>query len=532
MSSSVSKQAADIRDAGGPVAASMRSAAIFAVYAAVVATCYFETIASMVRTWARSDTYFHCFLILPLSAYLIFQQRGRLAGAPVKPFLPALVLVVAASIGWFVSERLGIQVGSQFFVVALLPLGYVAVAGYRSARQIAFPLLFLFFAVPFGTYFTPQLIDYTATITVFALQLSGIPVIRDAQYFSTSTGNFEVAAACSGIRYLLATVTLGSLYAHLYIRGLARQGLFLLLSILVPIVANGVRAYLIVLIAHFSDMRLAVGVDHFIYGWLFFGVVIVLLFLLGQFLVRRTAEQPDGRNSASLESSTPPYVSKTNVAVAAGAIASLCALAGPLFGQYIDQQRATSAAFGFPVLIAGYTGTRDREADWQLDYQGAQHEYTVRYSSTDRFVDVSAVRYDWQSQGAEVVNALNLMADRSVWTVYAPSSLSLGPESSPSRVTERLVSTDASNRVIWKWNSVDGVSVESDFRTKLAEIRHLLRGRAAVTGAIAVSTTYEEDVDSARETLAEFVEAAHDDLVGCLYGNAVQSGCRNVENGD
>ena len=59
--------------------------------------------------------------------------------------------------------------------------------------------------------------------------------------------------------------------------------LFVALSVIVPIIANGMRAYMIVMIAHLSDMKLALGVDHLIYGWVFFGIVMLLLFWIGSF---------------------------------------------------------------------------------------------------------------------------------------------------------------------------------------------------------------------------------------------------------
>ena len=62
--------------------------------------------------------------------------------------------------------------------------------------------------------------------------------------------------------------------------------LFVALSVIVPIVANGLRAYMIVMIAHLSDMKLALGVDHLIYGWVFFGLVMLLLFWVGLVLAR------------------------------------------------------------------------------------------------------------------------------------------------------------------------------------------------------------------------------------------------------
>ena len=87
--------------------------------------------------------------------------------------------------------------------------------------------------------------------------------------------------ACSGIRYLIASMTLGTLYAYLNYDSTQRRLLFIALSAIVPIVANGLRAFLIVMIGHHSDMKLATGVDHLVYGWLFFGVVMFFLFSLG-----------------------------------------------------------------------------------------------------------------------------------------------------------------------------------------------------------------------------------------------------------
>ncbi len=70
--------------------------------------------------------------------------------------------------------------------------------------------------------------------------------------------------------------------------------LFVLASILFPIVANWLRAYMIVMIAHLSEMKYATGVDHLIYGWVFFGFVMLILFWIGSFWREDVApEQPD-----------------------------------------------------------------------------------------------------------------------------------------------------------------------------------------------------------------------------------------------
>src|SRR5262249_51537114 len=147
------------------------------------------------------------------------------------------------------------------------------------------------------------LMEFTASFTVRALELTGVPVYREGLRFSIPTGDFEVASACSGIRYLIASVALGTLYAHLTYHTFWRRALFVALCLVVPLFAHGVRAYLIVMIAYWSDMRLAVGVDHLVYGWLFFGLVMFALFWLGLRLRERTsAAMTDGAESLATAS--------------------------------------------------------------------------------------------------------------------------------------------------------------------------------------------------------------------------------------
>jgi len=141
--------------------------------------------------------------------------------------------------------------------------------------------LFLFFMVPVGEDLVGPMMHFTADFTVWLVKLSGIPVYREGLFFSLPSGSWSVVEACSGVRYLIASFCLGCLYAYLTFRSLSKRLLFVLLSLVVPILANGLRAYGIVMIGHLSDMSLATGVDHLIYGWLFFGVVMLALFSVG-----------------------------------------------------------------------------------------------------------------------------------------------------------------------------------------------------------------------------------------------------------
>ena len=103
----------------------------------------------------------------------------------------------------------------------------------------------------------PWLMESTADFTVSALVLTGIPVYREGHQFIIPSGAWSVVEACSGVRYLIASLMVGALFAYLNYRSMRRRWLFMGVALVVPIVANWVRAYLIVMIGHLSNNKLA-----------------------------------------------------------------------------------------------------------------------------------------------------------------------------------------------------------------------------------------------------------------------------------
>ncbi|MEO6748195.1 MAG: exosortase A, partial [Casimicrobiaceae bacterium] len=246
-----------------------------------ILACYASTAMGMVRTWSNSETFTHGFVVPPIVLWLIWRRRADLAQLVPQPALWGLAPLAIAGLAWLAGRLGEVNALAQLAMTAMIVLAVPAVLGVRIARRLMFPLAFLFFAVPIGEFMLPQMMLWTADFTVAALRLSGIPVYREGQQFVIPSGNWSVVEACSGIRYLIASVMVGVLFAYLNYRSYRRRLLFIGVAILVPLVANWVRAYLIVLIGHLSSNRLATGVDHLVYGWLFFGVVILLMFAIG-----------------------------------------------------------------------------------------------------------------------------------------------------------------------------------------------------------------------------------------------------------
>ncbi len=213
---------------------------------------YWSTGGAMVRIWARSDTFVHGFVVPPIVLWLIWRQRSQLALLTPRPSWWTLAPLALAGFGWLLGELAAVNALSQFALTTLLVLTVPAVIGMRITRAVAFPLSFLFFAVPIGEFVMPQLMEWTADFTISALRASGIPVYREGLNFVIPSGSWSVVEACSGVRYLIASLMVGTLYAYLSYRSPRRRVIFMGFAILVPIVANWLRAYMIVMIGHLS----------------------------------------------------------------------------------------------------------------------------------------------------------------------------------------------------------------------------------------------------------------------------------------
>ncbi len=163
----------------------------------------------------------------------------------------------------------------------LLQGAVVTLLGVNVARGLIFPLAYSFFLVPFGEELVPFLQTITAKMSMVMLGWANIPAFIDGIFISTPTGYFEVAEACSGIKFLIAMIAYGALVGNVCFQSWNRRILFMIASIIVPIIANGIRAFGTIYIAHHTSVDFATGFDHIFYGWFFFAFVLILVIAIG-----------------------------------------------------------------------------------------------------------------------------------------------------------------------------------------------------------------------------------------------------------
>src|SRR5690606_32994728 len=124
------------------------------------------------------------------------------------------------------------------------------------------------------------------------LGLSGVPAHLEGVFITTPAGYFEVAEACAGARFLIAMVALGALVANLCYRSWRRRAAFLAVAVVVPVLANGVRAWGTIYLAERTSLAHATGFDHILYGGVFFALVIVLILAIGWPFSERDPDDP------------------------------------------------------------------------------------------------------------------------------------------------------------------------------------------------------------------------------------------------
>lgn len=460
----------------------------------------FQTARDMARVWWNSDTYAHGMIVVPVFAWLLWRARPRLAGLRLRPEPWFAVPIVLAGLLWLMGRLVGVAAASHFALVATLVLALVGVLGRQVARVLMFPLAFLMFAVPIGDFLLPGLMNLTASFTVQALRLTGVPVYREGLFFVVPNGSWSVVEACSGIRYLIASATVGALYAYLSFSSLRRRLLFMAAALLVPILANWLRAYMIVLLGYLTDNRLAAGVDHLIYGWVFFGVVMMGMFALAN-RWREPLPAVPLTVAGVVDNSRPVRTRWVAVLPVLLAVALLPVAAAKLDGPVADY----SLRVDLPAAARGWTVDDPTSLGYRPRYLGARGQEGAVYRGPDgRPVLAYVAWYAEQRDGREMVGWGNGVVDPGSSGTLIVAEREIATGIGPVRET-RLKTAEGPVRV-WRWYRVNGLHAVGDIEVKL----RLAVDRLTAQGdgsAVIVLATRETEAHEDEARLRQFLSA-------------------------
>ncbi len=243
---------------------------------------FFPAIRELFIDWSIDPNYQHGFLIPIVSAYLIWQKREKLRQLTFRPAFAKGFIALLLSMLLFIVGTAGAEWFLSRIAMLICLVGLVIYFGGTALfRQLWFPLLFLGFMIPLPYVIYYRLtfpLQQLASFSAFqAMQVIGIPGLREGNILHFAGYSLEVVEACSGLRSMMVLMALAALVA--YLAPLSNPLRWLLFASAVPIaiVANVWRLMSIAALGIFWSAEAAAGFMHEGSG--------IFVFLCGLFLL-------------------------------------------------------------------------------------------------------------------------------------------------------------------------------------------------------------------------------------------------------
>lgn len=371
----------------------------------------------LANRWSKMDESFsHGFLLLGIC--ILLSVRTWLRHRPVVGFYWCwLPLFFASLVLYLGGSILMTETFQQLALVPILLGGLVVMWGLRQTLPFIVPVGLLVFAMPFWEYLSWPL--QVITVTFNELMLSPLDIdftVEGVFVYFPGVGAFEIANGCSGLRYLLVGLTLAALYGELNFRALRSRMLLGVVAVVLALMANWIRVFVIIYVGYESNMESSLIRDHDMFGWWVFAATLVPLFFFARWLEKKEDEggmtdaQPGGRRSG--EYSWPRAVlglfSAAAPLLAVGILVWISAPkpdAGTGTGKGSHDVALVDEAHWLPLFQRKLAGWQPRieRPDLALEQTYRERGSNKSDQAGAREMFVGLYSYDYQRPGMEVV---------------------------------------------------------------------------------------------------------------------------------
>lgn len=230
------------------------------------------------RAWNSENNQEHSWFVLPIAIVLLWYHREKIRQARKEPSNLGLIWLLLG-VATFVAGVRMIDARTAVISFPIIIYGWALFLwGREVARVFVFPCLFLLFMVPVGGFVqgtvSLQLLVSEAVKFLSSMIGVGVETIGTSLRASDGSFNFDIAEGCSGIRSLMAMITLSALYVHFTQRETWKQWVIFGGSVVFALIGNVGRVFSVVLVARFIDEKLAGGLYHDYSGFVFFPVAV------------------------------------------------------------------------------------------------------------------------------------------------------------------------------------------------------------------------------------------------------------------
>jgi len=446
---------------------------------------YWSALSSMVSTWNNSNTYSHGYLMPLIVIYLIWERKPEWKNLPLEPIPLLVLLLLPIQFFQFLGHLSGIILLEQLAAYAALIIIVMSILGWNIVKILSFPLFYLIFSIPMGEELVPTLQQVTADISVWLLEASGVPVFRDGLYIYLSNGTFEVAEACAGIRFLIASIALGTLFSYLFFQTTWKRIAFIVLTMTFPIFANGIRAYGIMMIGHYSDMKYAVGADHLIYGWFFFSLVLVLLFFMGNAF----KEPIKAHQNKQIKSN---IINKHTNKITSIVVSSIIILFLPIIYQH-SVMKLNNTTIKYTEVNVLKNSKVKALSNWQPTFENADNiaMYNLKIQPSDLYninTELYIATFNQDKEGKELINWGNWLFNKDNWSIAKNESCLEKIDNIIIQCTHlTLAAVGGKKREMVYWYEVNNVYSANPKKIKFAQLIDKLKANSGAGRYISFS---------------------------------------------
>jgi EpsI family protein len=325
--------------------------------------------------------------------------------------------------------------------------------------------------------------------------------------------------ACSGLRYLIASFMVGCLFAYLSYRTARRRAVFVACAIVVPIVANWIRAYMIVMLGHLSGNRIAVGADHLVYGWLFFGIVMALLFFIGARWREDLVPTPARQAAAMPQAPVRPGPGVWRVLVTTLVVVAVV----PLLALAVPKQ-APTAPRPVPAVAGsgGWLATSNGLSEWRPDVEGFSSFLQQTFEKDGAAVGLIIAYFGDASSASKPITSTNQLvrSTNRQWQQVGAGTTQAVLAGTATNIRAALVSGNDDRLAAWQWFWVDGKTTGSETMAAIYQALALLRGRDAPVAWVVVYTPIPSGERDPRPPVLSAFVAAMDGAIRTALASA------------
>ena len=492
---------------------------------------YWPTLRHLGGQWWNDPNFSHGFFVPLFSAFVIWQERDRLARVHTRPSWTGLI-VLFAGLGVLIVGRLGAELFLDRSSMLLVLAGVVILfLGWKLFRAVFFPWAFLVMMIPIPTLVLNQITFplqlLASQVAAAVLPVFGVPVLREGNVINLAAMPLEVAEACSGIRSLMSLVALAIIYGYLLEKRLWVRWVLALAAVPITVVANDVRIIGTGLLVQYWNPEAAEGYFHSSWGLITFLISLFMFYALHQFIRFVFPEKDAGDAPATSDRARGAIAGASGSVIGSSAKSSSASfiLASLLIAgtALLLQARAGSEVFPprldlkqFPEQLDEWTGADVPIEKDVLDILQPS-DYLLRiYQSPQRtpYIDLFIPYYRSQRAG-EAPHSPQHCLPGSGWTPIENQQITLTiPSHVPFPANRYLITKGDSRQLVLYWFWAHDRGVASEYWAKYYLVKDAIQMNRSDGSLVRVTTPMYpgETADAAQRRLLPFI----DDVVPLL----------------